>query len=136
MIASFTRCFLGCCSPLQQAGSQKHSLVVANQPFVIGHCKISQRAKVILCSVAQWCPTVCDPMDCSLPGSSVHRILQARIQEYWSGKKKKKNTGVGCHFLLQGIFPGIEPTSLCLLHWRVASTTSTTWEAQLINLDL
>ena len=30
---------------------------------------------------AQSCPTVCDPMDCSLPGSSVHGILQARILE-------------------------------------------------------
>ena len=29
--------------------------------------------------VAQLCPTFCDPMDCSPPGSSVHRILQARI---------------------------------------------------------
>ena len=28
------------------------------------------------------CPTPCDPMDCSLPGSSVHRILQARILEW------------------------------------------------------
>ena len=28
--------------------------------------------------VAQSCPTLCDPMDCSLPGSSVHGILQAR----------------------------------------------------------
>ena len=26
-------------------------------------------------------PSLCDPMDCSLPGSSVHRILQARILE-------------------------------------------------------
>ena len=30
-------------------------------------------------SVAQSCPTLCDPMDCSLPGSSVHGISQARI---------------------------------------------------------
>ena len=29
--------------------------------------------------VTQSCPTLCDPMDCSLPGSSVHGILQARI---------------------------------------------------------
>ena len=35
----------------------------------------------------------CDPVDCSPPGSSVRRIFQA------------KNTGVGCHLLLQGIFP-------------------------------
>ena len=40
---------------------------------------------VCLCvcvSVAQSCPTLCDPMDCSPPGSSVHRILQARILEW------------------------------------------------------
>ena len=36
--------------------------------------------------------TPCDPMDCSPPGSSVHGISLGR------------NTGVGCHFLLQGIF--------------------------------
>ena len=40
-------------------------------------------------SVAQLCLTLCDPMDCSLPGSSVHGTLQA------------KNIGVGCHVLLQ-----------------------------------
>ena len=30
----------------------------------------------------QSCPTLCDPMDCSLPGSPVHGILQARILEW------------------------------------------------------
>ena len=30
---------------------------------------------------AQWYPTLCDPMDCSLPGSPVHGIFQARILE-------------------------------------------------------
>ena len=40
-------------------------------------------------SVAQSCPTLCDPIDGSPPGSSVPGILQG------------KNTGVGCHFLLQ-----------------------------------
>ena len=33
------------------------------------------------CSVVLWCLTLCDPMDCSPPGSSVHGILQARILE-------------------------------------------------------
>ena len=49
--------------------------------------------------VAQSCPTLFDPMDCSLPGSSVHGIFPG------------KNTGVGCHFLLQGIFltQGLNP---------------------------
>ena len=32
--------------------------------------------------VAQSCPTLCDPIDCSLPGSSVHGILQARGLEW------------------------------------------------------
>ena len=32
--------------------------------------------------VAQSCPTVCDPMDSSLPGSSVHGIFQARVLEW------------------------------------------------------
>ena len=32
--------------------------------------------------VSQSCPTLCDPMDCNLPGSSVHGILQARMLEW------------------------------------------------------
>ena len=32
--------------------------------------------------VAQSCPTLCNPMDCSLPGSSVHGILEAKIPEW------------------------------------------------------
>ena len=44
-------------------------------------------------SVAQSCPTLGDPVDCSPAGSSVH------------GDSPGKNTGVGCYALLQGIFP-------------------------------
>ena len=32
--------------------------------------------------VAQWCLTLSDPMDCSLPGSSIHGIFQARVLEW------------------------------------------------------
>ena len=32
--------------------------------------------------VAQSCPTLSDPMDCSLPGSSIHGIFQARVPEW------------------------------------------------------
>ena len=32
--------------------------------------------------VAQLCPTLCDPMDCSLPGFCVHGIFQARVLEW------------------------------------------------------
>ena len=46
-----------------------------------------------LCLAAQLCLTLCDPIDCSPPASSVH------------GDSSGKNTGVGCHVLRQGIFP-------------------------------
>ena len=41
-------------------------------------------AWIMVCEVlvAQLCPTLCDPMDCSPPGSSIHGILQARILEW------------------------------------------------------
>ena len=52
-----------------------------------------------------------DSMDCSLPGSSVHEDSPG------------KNTEVGCHELLQGIFPtqGSNPRLLCLLNWQAGS---------------
>ena len=53
-------------------------------------------------SVTQSCLTLCNPMDCSQPGSSVHEIFPG------------KNTGVGYHFLLQGIFQ-IQGLNLLLL---------------------
>ena len=40
-----------------------------------------KRTFVLLCSVAQLCPALSDPVDCSPPGSSVHGVLQARILE-------------------------------------------------------
>ena len=53
------------------------------------------------------CFQLCNPTNCSLPGSSVHGIFQA------------KNTGVGCHILLQGIFPtqGSNPGRQILYSW-------------------
>ena len=50
----------------------------------------------------------CDPVDCSPPGCSVH------------GAFPGKHTGVGCHFLLQGIFPTLG-SNPCLLHWQANS---------------
>ena len=60
----------------------------------------------------QSCQILCNPMDCSLPGCSVHGILQAG-----------KTTGVSCHALFQGIFPtqGSNEHLLCLLHCQVGS---------------
>ena len=61
------------------------------------------------------CLTLCDRMDCSPPGSSVH------------GDSPGKSTGVGCHALLQRIFPtqGLNPHLSCLLHWQAGSLPQT-----------
>ena len=50
----------------------------------VKHMKMLDREQVLdcCCSVIQACPTLCDPMDCSLPGSLVLGILQARILEW------------------------------------------------------
>ena len=76
----------------------------------IGKQKVVQVCDLfILCAmlflVTQSCLTPCDPMDCSPPRSSVHQDSPG------------KNTEVGCHALLQGIFPtqGSNPD---LLHCR------------------
>ena len=44
--------------------------------------KKKKRRKKERKKIAQSCPTLCDPMDCSLPGSSVHGIFQARVLEW------------------------------------------------------
>ena len=60
--------------------------------------------------VAQSCLTVCDPVDCSLPGSSVHGVLQARILEWVAfsfsrgSSRPRDQTHVSC--------------LLRLLHWQ------------------
>ena len=46
--------------------------------------------------VAQSCLTLCSPMDCSLPGSSVHGILQARILEWVAISFFRDQTQVSC----------------------------------------
>ena len=73
--------------------------------------------------VALSCPTLCNPMNCSTPGSSVHGILQARILQWvampssrgssqprdsllFGPPRKPMNPGMGSSlFLLQGNFP-------------------------------
>ena len=65
-----------------------------------------------------------EPINCSLPGSSVQ------------GMSLSKNAGVGCHVLLQGIFP-TQGLNLCLLHLQVDSILSEPpgkWDAALLDL--
>ena len=60
---------------------------------------------VVLCLVTQLCSTFCDRMESNLPGSSVHVDSPGR------------NTGMGCHFLLQQILP-TQGSNPGLLHCR------------------
>ena len=73
--------------------------------FSFGQAEFEVPKECVLCLVAQSCPTLCNPVDCSLQGSSVH------------GDSPGKNTGVGCHAFLQGIFlsKGLNRRLLCLL---------------------
>ena len=74
----------GRCRNLAQEGSAPQRRVWPP----VAHC-----SRMVACVlVAQSCPTLCDPMDCSLPGSCP-----------WDSSGK--NTGVGSHSLFQGIFP-------------------------------
>ena len=70
----------------------------------LARLQIGQYTKISCVSIhcvliAQPCPTPCNPRGCIVPGSS------------------GKNTGVGCHSLLQGIFP-TQGSNLGLLHCR------------------
>ena len=56
---------------------------------------LSLNITLCVCLVAQLCLTLCDPMDCSPPGSTVHGILQC------------KTTGLGHHFPTQGLKLGL-----------------------------
>ena len=75
---------------------------------------------VCVCVRAQLCPTLCNPMDCSLPGSSVHGIFQARILEEVaiSSPGDRPNPGV----------KPVSPASPALAGGFF--TTSATWEAE------
>ena len=59
----------------------------------------------------QPCPILCNPMDCSPPGSSFHGIFQARILEQIAISYPRGST------------QGVNPLLLCLLHWQANSLT-------------
>ena len=61
--------------------------------------------------VAQSCRTLCDPMDCSLPDSSVHGTSQARIQEWVAISFSRASS----------LTRGSNPCLLRLLHWQAGS---------------
>ena len=63
-----------------------------------------------LCVCARSCLTLCDPMDCSPPGSSVHGILQARIREWVAVPSSRESSR-----------PRDRTCISCLQHWKADS---------------
>ena len=80
-------------------------------PSTSSHCHLRERVKTNAWSVAQSCLILCDPMNCSPPGSSVHGISQARILKW-----------VAISFS-RGIFPtqALNPRLLHLMLWQEVS---------------
>ena len=58
---------------------------------------MSTQVAVRVCVLGtQLCPTLCDPMDYSLPGSSVHSIFQARIMDWVASASSRGLTHISC----------------------------------------
>ena len=88
-----SRCFCRWDSSGRDTGVGFHALLEYLPEPGIKTASLISPAKREMCLIAQLCLTLCYPMDCSLPGSSVH------------GDSSGRNSGVGCHALLQRIFP-------------------------------
>ena len=74
MIFSTSYIFICASNSLSEILHTNSPLYLYMYVYVYTHC--------CCCIVAQSCPTLCDPMDCSPPGFSVHGISQARILEW------------------------------------------------------
>ena len=86
-------------------------------PKTVKKVEYERIEKSVLCSVTS-VMTLCDLMDCSPPGSSVHGILQARLLEWLAVPSSRRSPD-----------PGIEPTSLMFPALAGGFfTTNATWE--------
>ena len=99
----------------QKQYCNKFNKNVENGPYSLKNLLNNERKKTSsladCCAQSFSCVRLCDPMDCSPPGSSV------------CGDSPGKNTGVGCHALLQGIFPTQESnTGLPHCRWILLPT--------------
>ena len=97
------------CSP--EAHSLSSLLTLNHSPWRVGHLVLHAKS-------LQSCPTLCNPMDYSLPGSTIHGILQERILEL-----------IAMPFSRWSSQPWLKPMSL--MSWAMAGgflTTSATWQ--------
>ena len=77
----------GCCDPSTEP--ERNRKGYERREWGLSYKEQQQQLLLLLLMSLQSCPTLRDPMDCSLPGSSVHGIIPG------------KSTGVGCHCLLR-----------------------------------
>ena len=99
------------------------------KPMGHGYCFAYRLAYTFFCycfhSVAKPCLTLCDPMDCSPPGSSVYGLSQAGILEWvaitssWVSSQPRDQTHISCDFCTVGGFfttepPGKPPVYMCV----------------------
>ena len=75
--------------------------------------KWSHFIMICCCLVAPWCPTLCSPMDCSPPGSSVHGISQARILERVAISFSERSSDPGIKLESPGLAEDSLPLSHC-----------------------
>ena len=107
--------------------SFEHFVIFALSSVCVYIYKSTYPATYLMCalySVAESCQTLCDPMDCSPPGSTVHRIIQARIPDWVAmpssrgSSQPRDQTCTSCVSCIIGGF----------------FTHGATWEAHLSNL--
>ena len=89
-----------------------HALLIKHSEWKMGWWRNAEKTRynealrslcACMCAKSlQSCPTLCDPMDCILPGSSVHVILQARILEWHLGAYHLSKNVLGPARILSG----------------------------------
>ena len=104
------------CFPIVNNAERNMGVHIPLQITIFIYFEYTSRSRIAML-VTQSCLTLCEPMDCSMPGSSVRGTFQARILEWVAS-------------LLQGIFLTQE-LELGLLHWRQILYHLSYWEAHL-----
>ena len=92
----------------------------------------------LACKVAQSCPALCNPIDCSLPGSSIHGIFQARVLEWVAisfsrgCSQPRYQTWVSCiagKFYTVRVTREVSPLSILLLEFCCKKLSPSIWLA-------
>ena len=112
----------------------------------MNHSKNSEglvdKKKSVHVLVTQSCPILCNPMDCSPPGSTVQRIFQARILEWIAipfsnticeGQKKQTSKGSSMPLLFGPEGEAITQGGLLITTWKIGSQSSRCCSAEYLS---